>query len=266
MLNLILKIYQKYKKENFKSVLQRFRQLPIHIIIILLILVISAVLSFVALFSQKDLVWCWITMAIELASTVALALTSEKHFIDNSNSDMDLFINRCQTIYVKVFQKYLKSKEHLNIMLGRANDEINKLQIKIDKKYDDLKKTNQILIIPIMLAILKALWSSTTDVSESMNTSLFAIMLYLAVYAIINVVVTLINYDYILQKNKLQNLADDLQGIIDVMVNFELFDNLLSSNKDAEDNSEKKADASSQLGTRNEEPIKKKFAEQKRIK
>ncbi len=234
MLNLIFKIYQKYKKEKFKSSLQCFRQLPIHIIIILLILVISAVLSFVALFSQKDLVWCWISMAIELGSTIALGFTSEKHSVDNSKENVDDYINECQNMYKNVFQEYYKSEEQLNILLGRANDEIAKLQIEIDKKYDDLKKINQILIIPIILVIIKALWDSTSNISVLMETSLLAIMSYLSVYAIIITAITFINYDIVWRKAKLQGFTDDLQGMIDVMMIFKLSDNILIPSDNAE--------------------------------
>lgn len=37
MLNLILKIYMNYKKENFKKVWKRIRQLPIHIIALFIV-------------------------------------------------------------------------------------------------------------------------------------------------------------------------------------------------------------------------------------
>ena len=46
MLNLILKVYMNYKKENFKEVWERFRQLPIHIIaLFIVIFIISGVLE-----------------------------------------------------------------------------------------------------------------------------------------------------------------------------------------------------------------------------
>lgn len=139
-------------------------------------------------------------------------------------------------LYKEVFQNYFKSKEQLNILLDRANDEIAKLQIKIDKKYDDLKKINQILIIPIILAIIKALWDSTSNISVLMETSLIAIMIYLTIYAVTIAAIALINYDIVRQKDKLQSFVDDLQGIIDVMDTFALSDNMLISNEESEIN------------------------------
>ena len=82
-------------------------------------------------------------MAVELGSTIVLGFSSEKHSVDNSTENMNEYINECQILYKEVFQNYFKSKEKLNILLDRANDEIAKLQIKIDKKYDDLKKLRQ---------------------------------------------------------------------------------------------------------------------------
>lgn len=109
-------------------------------------------------------------------------------------------------------------------------------KLKLTKKYDDLKKINQILIIPIILAIIKALWDSTSNISMLMETSLLAIMFYLTVYAIIIAAITLINYDLVWRKDKLQTFVDDLQGIIDVLVIFKLSDNMLISNEEAEAN------------------------------
>ena len=207
MLNLILKIYRNYKNTNFKEIWKRIGQLPIHIIVLFTVLLISAILSFVAQAKLGNSKWCWILMAIELGSTIALGFTSEKHSLDNSKENMNDYLNECQTMYKEVFQKY-----------------------------DDLKKINQILIIPIILAIIKALWDSTSDISMLMETSLLAIMFYLTVYAFIIAAITLINYDIVWQKNKLQSFVDDLQGIIDSMVIFQLSDNMLTSNEEAEVN------------------------------
>lgn len=236
MLNLILKVYMNYKKENFKEIWERFRQLPIHIIALFIVILISAVLSFVAQAISANSILCWILMAVELGSTIVLGFYSEKRSVDNSTENMNEYINECQMLYKEVFQNYFKSKEQLNILLDRANDEIAKLQIKIDKKYDDLKKINQILIIPIILAIIKALWDSTSNISVLMETSLIAIMIYLTIYAVTIAAIALINYDIVRQKDKLQSFVDDLQGIIDVMDTFALSDNMLISNEEAEVN------------------------------
>lgn len=225
-----------YKKENFKEVWERFRQLPIHIIALFIVILISAVLSFVAQAISANSILCWILMAVELGSTIVLGFYSEKRSVDNSTENMNEYINECQMLYKEVFQNYFKSKEQLNILLDRANDEIAKLQIKIDKKYDDLKKINQILIIPIILAIIKALWDSTSNISVLMETSLIAIMIYLTIYAVTIAAIALINYDIVRQKDKLQSFVDDLQGIIDVMDTFALSDNMLISNEEAEVN------------------------------
>lgn len=236
MLNLILKVYMNYKKENFKEVWERFRQLPIHIIALFIVILISAVLSFVAQAISANSILCWILMAVELGSTIVLGFYSEKRSVDNSTENMNEYINECQMLYKEVFQNYFKSKEQLNILLDRANDEIAKLQIKIDKKYDDLKKINQILIIPIILAIIKALWDSTSNISVLMEKSLIAIMIYLTIYAVTIAAIALINYDIVRQKDKLQSFVDDLQGIIDVMDTFALSDNMLISNEESEIN------------------------------
>ena len=98
------------------------------------------------------------------------------------------------------------------------------------------KKLNQILIIPIILAIIKALWDSTSNISVLMETSLIAIMIYLTIYAVTIAAIALINYDIVRQKDKLQSFVDDLQGIIDVMDTFALSDNMLISNEEAEVN------------------------------
>lgn len=75
-----------------------------------------------------------------------------------------------------------------------------------------------------------------------METSLLAIMFYLTVYAIIIAAITLINYDLVWRKDKLQTFVDDLQGIIDVLVIFKLSNNMLISNEEVEANNENTSD------------------------
>ena len=238
MLYYILKLYQKNKYENSKMIFNRIMRLPIYVIILFLVLIFSSILSFVSLEIFENLILNRIMMAVELISTIVLAFVSEKYSIDNSKVNMDEYINDCACIYKNVFQKYLKTEEQLSIMLERVNNEIAALQIKIDKRYDALMKINQILIVPIILAIITGLWDSTLDISVLIESSLIAIPIYLTLYAIIIAVIKILNYDIAWRKDNLQSLADDLQGIYDIMVTFKLSNNLLISSEESEVNNE----------------------------
>ena len=246
MLNHILKLYQKNKSENSQMLLSRIKRLPIYVKILFSILLLSAILSIVSQFFLDNSILCWIAMAIELVSTIVLAFVSEKFFIDNSKDNMDEYIRECCNMYENVFQEYLKTEEQITILLERVNNEIAAIQNKINQRYDELMKINQILIAPIILVIIKALWDSTLDVFMFIETSLFAIAIYLTVYAIVIAVIKLLNYDIAWQKYNLQSFADDLQGVNDGMMIFKLSNNLLISSEESEVNYENDSESNNE--------------------
>ncbi len=234
MFNLFFRLYQKYKKDNSKDVWKRLTSLPKHIILLFAILIISVVVSFVLQSKPENQIICLIPITFELISTIVLGFTSENYFIDYSPQDIDDYTNDCISMYEKIFEKRIKSKEQLYIFLDRANNEINKLQAIINEKQNELKHLNQILIIPIILIILKALWDSTLNIAVLLDVALSIIILYLAVYAIIVIAIKAMNFDIVRREKLLQSFADDLQGIIEVMITFNCTENLQLPNNEIE--------------------------------
>lgn len=234
MFNLFFRLYQKYKKDNSMDVWKRLTSLPKHIILLFAILIASVVVSFVLQSKVENKIICFIPITFELISTIVLGFTSENYFIDNSPQDIDDYTNDCISMYKKIFEKRIKSKDQLHIFLDRANNEVNKLQAIIDEKQNELKQLNQILIIPIILIILKALWDSTLNIAVLLDVALSIIIVYLAVYAIIVVAIKAMNFDIVRREKLLQSFADDLQGIIDVIITFNCAENLQLPNNEIE--------------------------------
>lgn len=226
MFNLIFNLYLKHKEENSNKMWERFMKLPKYIIGLFASVIICAVLSFILLFALKNPLLYWIPFIIELLSVIILGFSSEKYFINCSQTTFKEYANECQNMYYKVFKKCIISDEQLDQILNMANNKITDLQNKIDKKYESVRKTNQILFIPLVLSILKSLWDSPNDISTLTETSLAMIILYLIIYNFMFPIISLINYDTIRQINKLKYFADDLQGVIDIMVNFKLSENV----------------------------------------
>ena len=66
------------------------------------------------------------------------------------------------------------------------------------------------------------------------NITLSIIIVYLAVYAIIFVAIKAMNFDIVRREKLLQSFADDLQGIIDVIITFNCAENLQLPNNEIE--------------------------------
>lgn len=222
MFDLIFNLYLKHKEENYKKMWERFWKLPKYIIGLFASVIICAVLSFILLFALNNPVLYWIPFTIELLSVIVLGFSSEKYFIDRSQTEFNERANECKNMYQKVFKKCIKSDEQLYEIINMANNKITELQNKMEKKYDSIKKLNQVLLIPLVLIILKEFWDSSNDISILIEASLVIIILYLIIYNFMFPVISLINYDIIKQINKLKCFVNDLQEVINIMIDFRL--------------------------------------------
>lgn len=253
MFNLIFNLYLKHKEENNKKMWERFWKLPKRIIGLFVCVIVCALLSFIFLFIFKDPTLYWIPFAIELLSVILLGFSSEKYFVDNSQIEFNKYANECKIMYQEIFQKCIKSDEQLYEIIDMANKKIAELQNKMEKKYEPIRKFNQVLLIPFVLIILKKFWDSSNDISILIVASLVIIILYLIVYNFMFPLISLINYDITNQINKLKCFVNDLQEVINIMVNFRHVENVelalekpktndeknLISNKKSEKNDDK---------------------------
>ncbi len=226
MFDLIFNLYLKYRKEHSDKMWEKIIKLPKYLIVLFGLAFLSAIASVAMIFILGNTLWNWIPILIELLSTIALGFTSEKYFIDNSQAETDEYITKCKELYLSVLSKFIKSEEQLCGMVNRANEKITTVQGQIDKKYEVLNKFNQVLFIPIILLLLKSLVESTSDATVIAELSIITIVLCLIVYAVINAGISLINYNIVREKNKLQCFANDLQGVFDVIVTFKLTESM----------------------------------------
>lgn len=239
MLDLIFNLYLKYKKDNSNKIWRRLNRLPKYILVLFLLMIISAISSFVILFLFKNSLLYWIPLAIELLSTVILGFLSEKYFINNSQTEFNERVIECNNMYNKIFKKYSITDEQLHYILNNANNKISEMQNRIDKNHEPLTKLNQALFAPFILIILKAFWDSSNDFSDLIASSVYMIIAYVIIYALIFSVISLMNYDAVRYMNKWKCFANDLQAVIDVTINFKLSENVQLELEEHKTNNEK---------------------------
>lgn len=220
MLDLIFNLYLKYKKDNSNKIWRRLNRLPKYILGLFLLMIVSAISSFVVLFLFKNSLLYWIPLTIELLSTVLLGFLSEKYFIDNSQTEFNERMIECKNMYDKIFKECITNNSQLYDILNEVNKRISEMQIRIDKNHEPLSKLNQALFAPFILIILKAFWDSSNNFTDLISSSIYMIIIYLIIYAIIFSIISLMNYDVVRQMNKLKCFSNDLQSITDVMINF----------------------------------------------
>lgn len=236
MEDFLFNCYLKFKKEHSSDFWEKINKLPRHLLILFIISIVSAVLSIGIFFVFENPLWNWILIAIELFSTIALGFYTEKYSVDNSQTQIDNYINYCKDMYCSLCDNNIKTEEHIHEILNRINDKIADIQLKLDKKHDEINKLMQILFIPIVLAILKEFFDSYSELSSMVESSVLVVIFTLLAYSIIISGNYLMNYDTIRCQNKLKCFASDLQGVLDVMVTFSISDDMKSLSIDNDDN------------------------------
>lgn len=235
MEDFLFNCYLKFKKEHSSDFWEKINKLPRHLLILFIISIVSAVLSLGVFLVLGNPLWNWILIAIELFSTFALGFYTEKYSVDNSQIQIDNYINYCKDMYCYLCDNNIKTEEHIHEILNRINDKIADIQLKLDKKHDEINKLMQILFIPIVLAILKEFFDSSSELSSMVESSVLVVIFTLFAYSIIIGGNYLMNYDNIRCQNKLKCFASDLQGVLDVMVTFGISDDMKSLSIDDND-------------------------------
>lgn len=226
MEELLFNCYLKFKKEHSSDLWEKINMFPKYLIVLFITSILSALVTLFVIFIFHNPLWAWILIAIELISTIALGFCTEKYSVDNSRTQIDNYINYCKDMYHFLYENHIKTEENVREILNRINKMIANMQIKLDKNYDGINKLMQVLFIPIILAILKSFFDSSSDFSGMVGFSVVIMVFTLIAYSLIIGGIKLMYYDDIRYQNKLKYFANDLQGVIDVMATFSISDDM----------------------------------------
>lgn len=214
MENYILYSYLKWHKDNKKSTIKEVLKLPIVAKILLLILVLSLVIGSIMAFMNNE--YTWIPILIETITCIISYFYTERFQIKNSMDNYEKYKKYCLDLYGWLNTFSIRTKDDIFEIKKRIELNYQQMQSDIEKKRQRIDKWMQILIIPIVLAIVNNLIDKQTDINKLLEYITSLVFLVAVAYVSIYSIITIINIFTQQRIKQFQNLADDLQGVIDI--------------------------------------------------
>ena len=216
MEQILYKNYLKYLKENKTPLYKALQSIPKCAAGILIALVLSGVVAFIFMCSEKLRQYFIVPLVIETIFCIIAYFYSEHYEINNSAKHLENYKEYCSDIY-----NWLQS-----ISISVAEDSIIEIKRRIDVKLEKKEKTKeknrntierifQVIIIPFILAMFAALIKNESDanviVAYGIYFIFFPIALLITLFGLFEVFNMVNNNEF----NRLKNFSDDLQGILD---------------------------------------------------
>lgn len=227
---IIYNAYLNFKKQYYGKPLQRVRRLPILVIICSILLVACAIIGLILLY-HKVAQWYWIAVIIELFCTIAIGIKCEEYKINHHQEQLIDYINYCKGLYKMFKDNYIKNDEQLQKIFDKVNFKINEIQTSKKAQVETVNKWMQILFIPIILVVITAIAESEINIQGIIELSSLLIIGTLTVYSLVIGGIYLMTYDTTLHLQKLKYFAEDIQGVLDAKIYFDISDDMKKSDE-----------------------------------
>lgn len=214
MNNYLFYSYLKWQKDNNDSSIKKLLKLPKPAIVLLILLSISCITTIILLFIQLSL--SYIALAFEFIIVVITFFYSERMLIKTSINNLESYRNYCFKLYTWICTFSVTEKEDINELMNRILESKNNLAIIKVRQLERIDRWMQVLVIPIVLAIVNNLISKQTDINQVTVYILTILALFATIYFFIYAAIAAMNIFNKKKINQYQIFADDLQGIIDV--------------------------------------------------
>ena len=206
--------YLKWQKENKDSTIKKLFQLPKSAIIIMIVFIIISISGLILSIKQSGL--AYVAILFQFIVLFIFIIYSERILINISMTNLERYRNYCIKLYTWISEFSISEKDDINELMNRIIDSMNNL-IKIqDKQKEKIERWMQVLVIPIILAIVNNIISSKTDISIVTAYILTILALFASIYLLICFVILVRNIMNKMRINQYQSFIEDLQGIIDV--------------------------------------------------
>lgn len=207
--------YQRFQKNYLGSIPGRLLRFPVPAVILLCLLCVNTIAIFIFALIPAIKIFTWISVGIELICCVVLYLYTESYQVKASDENLEDYRTYCNDIYKWLQSCSFSTREEIQEIRTRLLTHIEKAETDRKYKKESMDKWLQVLVIPVILAILSAFMNQQTDFVQVMNYASASILIFLVVYGEIWGVRRV---RYFFSQYKLQQVqwfADDLQGVLD---------------------------------------------------
>lgn len=215
MENYLFYAYLNFAKDNKQTFWPKLLSQPKAIIIIFSLVFVSCLSASVfALFNC--LIGVIISITVELIFGGIFCWLSDKHHIDFCFEEYSKYKKYCNDLFLWMKSFDVNSIKDVKIVFDRITIKIDKMKAERESSNARLDKWLQILIIPVVIAIITAIVAKQISIEEMISYSISIIVLFAIIYGTILIFREI---SYLPQKHRIAQMecfANDLQAILDI--------------------------------------------------
>lgn len=215
----IFNCYKKWLKERNGSFFKRLFGLTILAKILLLLLLISLIGFFVVAWlvsdEKIDGKWLFAPTVMELLSCAAMYIYNNLYEVSNSYKEFDKYKSYCMDLSF-MLSTYHISNEIIIEIIERYKKTIDNMNNNMMQNYERINKVMQMLLLPISLAILGALFKLDMKEESILGYGVTFFLIIAFVYGVACFVAFICNEITKSKQDTYKLFVNDLQSIIDL--------------------------------------------------
>lgn len=215
---LILNAFLKLKKQqriNWKSFLKEMRLLYK---ILFTTMILGAILSIISLLYKNNkwgLTVPILGIILELTSVILLSIFMQKDEIERSSNDIKELDKKYEEIKNWLSEMGYHNKNQIKQLCNRCKNAIDKNKMANGKRKKFLDKITNLIFVPLYASFISKLLGVPGNIDEIIALTLmigvFVIIIYIAIFGIMEIFNPLINSTYI----EMDNMLNMIQGMLD---------------------------------------------------
>lgn len=215
---LILNAYLKLKKQqkiNWKNFLKEMRLLYK---ILFAMMIVGAIISIVSLLYKNQrwhLVMPTLGIVLELTSVILLSIFMQKDEIERSSNDIKELDKKYDEIKNWLSEMGYHDKNQIKQLCNRCKNAIDKNEMANEKRKKFIDKITNLIFVPLYASFISKIIGVSGNIDEIIALTIMigtiVIIIYIAVFGIMEILNPLINSTYI----EMDNMLNVIQGMLD---------------------------------------------------
>lgn len=215
---LILNAYLKLKKQqkiNWKNFLKEMRLLYK---ILFAMMIVGAIISIVSLLYKNQrwhLVMPILGIVLELTSVILLSIFMQKDEIERSSNDIKELDKKYDEIKNWLSEMGYHDKNQIKQLCNRCKNAIDKNEMANEKRKKFIDKITNLIFVPLYASFISKIIGVSGNIDEIIALTIMigtiVIIIYIAVFGIMEILNPLINSTYI----EMENMLNVIQGMLD---------------------------------------------------
>ena len=215
MENYLFYAYLNFAKNNKQTFWPKLLSFPLWVIVFFALTCISLATGFILVFFNQSIA-AGIAVLLELIFGGIFCWLSDRYRISFCIEEYVKYRKYCNALFLWMNSFEITSVEDIKNLLSRITSKIDKMKAENESSKTRLDKWLQILIIPVVIAIITAIIAKQNSLEEMISYTTIIIVLFVIVYS---AMLIFREISYLPQKHRIAQMecfANDLQAILDI--------------------------------------------------